>query len=89
MARYCSDCTNIDLKKKKGPGCYMCKKSKKYVLTNTYECEKFENAYARKSYEKEKLYDEAKDFKEEDKDVPILLYIFIFIILLIVKLLTD
>ena len=62
MARYCSDCTYLNPNKCKNDnkGCYKCEKIGKFMMANTPACDKFCNAYARKNYEKEVLYDEAK-----------------------------
>lgn len=61
MAKYCSDCTYFNTKDKKGEGFCKCSKNKKYVLANSPRCDKFSEAYSRKWYEREKLYDAAKD----------------------------
>lgn len=57
MGRYCSDCTYLKSSDKKYDGCYKCTKVKKYMFGNTPACPKFDNAYSRRAYDKEKLYD--------------------------------
>ena len=60
MAKYCADCTYLNVDDK-GNGKYKCSKIKKEVLANTPCCDKFEMAYARKRYDREKYYDLAKN----------------------------
>lgn len=66
MARYCADCTYLKVNDK-GNGKYKCSKIKKDVLANMPRCEKFEMAYARKRYDREKYYDLAKNITEKYK----------------------
>ncbi len=66
MARYCADCTYLKVDDK-GNGKYKCTKIKKDVLANMDACEKFEMAYARKRYDREKYYDLAKNITEKYK----------------------
>jgi len=61
MAKYCADCTYFNVKDKKAPGFCKCSKVKKHVLANNPRCEKFDEAYTRKWYDREKLYDDAKE----------------------------
>lgn len=65
MARYCSDCTNLKTSDKKCDGQYKCSKTKKYVLANMPACDKFGMAYARSRYDREKLYDYAKELEKK------------------------
>lgn len=70
MAKYCSDCTYLDPKKpqkKKGKeikGSYKCTKTGKFKTGNIPACDKFCTAYARKNYDRDKLYEEGKDLTE-------------------------
>ena len=81
MARYCSDCTYLEKDEKKGG--YKCtakgpaaKAITKKIDTparygNMDACEDFEMAYARKAYDREKIYDEGKEAQnayKEDKN---------------------
>lgn len=59
--RFGADCTYLKPNDKKAPGYCKCTKIKKHVLANTEACDKFDRAYARRSYDCEKLYDEAKE----------------------------
>lgn len=67
---YCSDCENLNTSKKKEgsiSGCmYECKKLKKMVPGN-FTCDKFSKSYSRKYYEKDKIYNEGKDFSDKAK----------------------
>lgn len=87
MGRYCSDCIKLNPKDKKAPGICMCKNVKKHVPANTPACDKFEKAYCRGWYEKEKLYDDAKESlnKWSGKETSILVPIILIIILIILK----
>ncbi len=64
MAKYCSDCTYLNPKDTKGgnKGFCKCSKKKTHVLANMPRCEHFQEAYSRRWYDKEELYDAAKDF---------------------------
>lgn len=86
MGKYCSDCTylNPDKCKDNNKGYCKCEKIGKFVLANQVACDKFCNAYARKSYEKELLYTEAKELENKNVSSPIPLLI-ILIIIIIVK----
>lgn len=88
MARYCSDCTYLDPQKKKDgiPGYCKCSKVKGFVLANKEACEKFENAYSRRSYDKEKLYDDAKESsnRSSGSNIPVGFAIIFFIIAIII-----
>lgn len=66
-----------------------CSKIKKYILANTPACEKFSKAYARRSYDCEKLYDSAKEAekKSSGKDIPVIIPIILIITIIILKLL--
>lgn len=89
MAKYCSDCTNFNTNKKKDGinGYCQCTKQKKFVLANMPACEKFGEAYSRRSYEKEKLYDDAKNAtsKFSGKETSILVPIVLIILYIILK----
>ena len=87
MAKYCSDCTHFSVKDKKAPGYCKCKKVGKHVWANNEKCEKFEEAYTRKWYDREKLYDEAKETqnKSSDSNIPLVLVIVLIIIAIIVN----
>lgn len=61
MAKYCADCTYFNVKDKKAPGFCKCSKVKKHVLANNPRCDKFDEAYTRGWYDREKLYDDAKE----------------------------
>ncbi len=89
MANFCSDCANLDTKDKKVDGVYKCKKLKEYVPANTPACDKFEKAYSRGWYEKEKLYDDAKESlnKWSGKETSILVPIALIMLLIVLKLL--
>lgn len=69
MARYCSDCTYLKVDDK-GNGKYKCTKIKKDMFANTPACDKFGNAYARRSYDKEKYYDLAKAAQNKTNSDP-------------------
>ncbi len=86
MARYCSDCTYLNPKDKKCDGQYKCSKVKKHVLANMPACDKFGLAYARKSYEREKLYDYAKELenKPSGAEPGTLLAVFIALVILLI-----
>ena len=89
MARYCSDCTYLNPNKCKNDnkGCYKCEKIGKFMMANTPACDKFCNAYARKNYEKEVLYDEAKDLENNStvsSPIPLILILIIIIIIKII-----
>ena len=88
MGRYCSDCINFNTKDKKVDGVCMCKKIKKHIPGNTPACDKFEKAYCRGWYEKEKLYDDGKAAanKWSGNETSILVPIVLVIILIILKL---
>lgn len=63
MSKYCSDCTYLNPNKLKNdiPGYCYCSKIDKYVFAHCEGCEKFEEAYARRWYDREKIYDDGKD----------------------------
>lgn len=62
MAKYCSDCTYLNPNKiKDDKGYCYCSKINKYVWANNERCDYFEQAYARKSFDCETIYNEAKD----------------------------
>ncbi len=86
MARYCADCTYLQVNDK-GNGKYKCSKIKKDVLANTPCCDKFGFAYARKRYDREKYYDLASKIQEKYKGASpgslLLLAILLGIILII------
>ena len=88
MGRYCADCTYLKVDDK-GNGKYKCTKIGKDVLANLEACDKFEMAYARKRYERDKYYDLAKDRKEEYKGLEpgslLLIAILLGVVLLICK----
>ncbi|MEG1647368.1 MAG: hypothetical protein RR325_01215 [Bacilli bacterium] len=93
MSKYCSDCTylNPNKSKKEGmKGCYKCSKTSKFVLANQPSCDKFCLAYARKNYEREKLYDEGKELsnKSSSNASPGALLI-LLIVLIIIKILVG
>ena len=58
MAHYCSDCSKLNLKEEKYPGCYECKKKKKDKEKNPYvwacndACDKFDFDNSRNSAKK-------------------------------------
>lgn len=89
MAKYCSDCSNLDTKKKKAGkirgNLYYCKKLKQYVNTTMYACEKFDKTYSRKKYENDEIYDDGKKFLDDD-NTPVGLLVAVFFILLILGL---
>lgn len=86
MARYCSDCTYLNTDKAKKKGNYMCEKTSKFVLTNTPSCPNFCNCYSRNSFEKESLYEEAKNIEEVSSPIPLL---FILVISIIIKIIVG
>lgn len=59
MAKYCSDCKNLNLKKEKPPGCYECKKQKKNMWACTPACDKYEFDWSRKSAKRQEIYNKA------------------------------
>lgn len=63
MARYCADCTFLQVNDK-GKGKYKCSKIKKDVLANMPCCDKFEFSY-RKRIDREKYYDMAKELENK------------------------
>ena len=85
--RYCSDCANFNPKNKKAPGICMCSKVKKHIPGHTPACDKFDKAYCRGWYEKEKLYDDGKASanKWSGKETSILDPIFLIILYIILK----
>lgn len=87
MGRYCSDCANFNPKNKKAPGICMCSKVKKHIPGHTPACDKFDKAYCRGWYEKEKLYDDGKASanKWSGKETSILVPIFLIILYIILK----
>ena len=89
MARFCSDCKNLDTKDKKAEGVCKCKKIKEYIPANTPACDKFEKSYLRDWYEKEKLYDDGKaaSNKMKGNEISIIVPIILIILLIILKLL--
>lgn len=83
---YCSDCANLnDSKKKEGSirGCmYECKKLKKMVPGN-FSCDKFEKSYARKGFDKDRIYTEGRIYSDKASgNVGWLLFIIIALILI-------
>lgn len=90
MARYCSDCTYLNPKKQKDniPGYCYCSKIKKHVLAHCEGCEKFEEAYARRWYDREKLYEEGKEAENKassSESSGIFLAVILIILLFILK----
>lgn len=88
MARYCSDCTYLDPDKPKskgGKGCYKCSKKGKFMLANMQACDQFCNAYARKNYDKNKLYEEGKELSGNapTKSNPGTLLVFLIILIIL------
>lgn len=90
MGKYCSDCTylNPDKYKNNNKGYCKCEKANKFILANQVACDKFCNAYARKNYEKELLYLEAKESENKNVSSPIPSLI-ILIIILVLKFITG
>lgn len=86
MARYCADCTYLKADSN-GNGKYKCTKIKKDVLGCMPKCEKFEYAYSRKKYDREKYYDLGKNFVDKYKGASpgsLLLLAIVLIIILII-----
>ena len=86
MSKYCSDCSYIDTSKVK-PGkvsgnLYYCKKLKEYVNPSMCGCEKFDKTYSRKSYENDEIYQDGKDYYNNDTPLGLLIGIFIFLVIL-------
>lgn len=89
MARYCSDCTHLNPNEKKGK-VYKCELIGKHLPGNRPTCEKFANAYARRAYDKEKMYDEGKEAENESEPDKLGTgRIFIIIILVILIIITN
>ena len=88
MSKYCSDCVNLDVNNKKAGkvsgNLYYCKKIKKYVNPSMCNCENFDKTYSRKKYDNELIYEDGKNFY--DDDTPLGLLVVIFFILLILGL---
>lgn len=89
MANFCSDCKYLDPEKKKDgiPGYCKCSKIKDFILANHDACEKFEKSYSRRSYDKEKLYDEAKESSNKsssESNISIGFAIVFFVVALII-----
>ena len=80
MSKYCSDCKNLNLAKKKVKGIYFCKKLDEYTNTCNHSCNDFILNYEMNSFEKQKLYDDGKKALIKHDDKPISLYLFLFII---------
>jgi len=65
MAHYCSDCSKLNLKEEKYPGCYECKKKKKDKEKNPYvwacndACDKFDFDNSRNSAKRKDLHSTA------------------------------
>lgn len=86
MSKYCSECSNLD-NSKKSPGkvsgnLYYCKKLKEYVNPSMCGCEKFDKTYSRKSYENDEIYQDGKDYYNNDTPLELLVFIFIFLVIL-------
>ena len=88
MACYCADCKNLDLNKTKdgkvSGKLYYCKKAKKYVNPSMCSCDSFNKTYSRNRYECEKIYKDGKAY--DDNDMPLGVYITIFMVLLVLSL---
>jgi len=71
MARYCSDCTYLEKDEKKGGYACTSKGPASKAITKKIEtkarygnmeaCDDFETAYARRLYDREKIYEEGKE----------------------------
>ena len=83
MARYCSDCTYLQEDKEKGGHKCTSKGKEAKAITkkidtssrygNMDACGDFAEAYARRAYDKEKIYDEGKEAQnayKEDRSLP-------------------
>ena len=86
----CSSCSNLDeSKKKKGAvsgAKYYCKKLKTYV-GGDFECEKYEKSYMRKNFTCDDIYNEGRQFYDDDK--PTSHYVIILIVILLFGLLAK
>ena len=91
MARYCSDCMYLEKDKEKG---WVCKSKgsgakaiNKKIETNARygnmdACEDFAEAYTRRTYDRQVIYDEGKEAKDKFKEDKSLPFQFLFIIIL-------
>ena len=59
MARYCSDCKYLNLKKEKPPGCYEFKKQKKNMWACMEACDKYEFDWSRTSSKRDEVFKKA------------------------------
>lgn len=90
----CSSCKNLDEKKKlegKVSGCkYYCNKNKCYVCGDMPKCKNHQRAYSRDNITCDKIYEEGKDFYNEDHS-PLfyLVIIAVVVILLIIARITS
>lgn len=91
MAKYCADCTYFMVKDKKGEGICKCKKNGKYMPANVERCQNFSEAYSRKWYDREKLYDDAKATlnKPNPSNTSTGTYLFFALILFIIAIIAN
>lgn len=91
MAKYCADCSNLDVKDKKGEGICKCKKIGKHVPANTPCCEKFQEAYTRRWYDREKLYDDAKNTlnKPSDDNISVGTYWIVAVVIIVIAIIAN
>ena len=86
--KFCSDCTYLKVDTSKGGKCF-CAKIKKEVWANNDGCKNFENAYSRSSYDKEKIYEEAKSSQNKSSGnlgLNIFIAIVLVVLLIVLKL---
>ena len=99
MAKYCSDCEKLDIKKEKYPGCYECKAKKKAKENNQNvwacmeACDKYEYDWSRGENKRQEVFKKAlKEIHVDRKPLKaseLFIYAFFALILFLIALLSK